>query len=54
MHELGHVLGLGHDSGGLMAAHYRPTQQQCVDKAAVQAVAAKRNLPLGQLHWCEI
>jgi predicted Zn-dependent protease len=54
MHELGHALGLGHDSGGLMAAHYHPTQQQCVDNAAVQAVPAKRNLPLGQLHWCEI
>ena len=53
MHELGHVLGLGHDSGGLMATHYHPTAQQCVDKAAVQAVAAKRSLPLGQLNWCE-
>jgi hypothetical protein len=53
MHELGHVLGLGHDSGGLMATHYHPTAQQCVDKAAVEAVAARRGLPLGQLNWCE-
>jgi len=53
MHELGHVLGLGHDSGGLMATHYHPTAQQCVDKAAVQGVAAKRGLPLGGLNWCE-
>jgi hypothetical protein len=53
MHELGHVLGLGHDSGGLMAAHYHPTSQQCVDKAAAQAVAAKRRLPVDQLNWCE-
>ena len=53
MHELGHVLGLGHDSGGLMAAHYHPTSQQCVDKAAAHAVAAKRQLPVDQLNWCE-
>lgn len=53
MHELGHVLGLGHDSGGLMAAHYHPTAQQCVDKAAVQAVAAARHLPPDRLNWCE-
>jgi hypothetical protein len=53
MHELGHVLGLGHDKDGLMATHYHPTAQQCVDKAAVQAVAAKRRLPANQLNWCE-
>ena len=53
MHELGHVLGLGHDSGGLMAAHYHPSDQRCVDKASVQAVAAKRRLPMDQLNWCE-
>jgi hypothetical protein len=33
MHELGHVLGLGHSSkGGLMAARYHATSQQCVDR----------------------
>lgn len=54
MHELGHVLGLGHSTkGGLMAAHYHPTSQQCVDRATVEAVAAKRGLPLAQLNWCE-
>ena len=54
MHELGHVLGLGHSTkGGLMAAHYHATSQQCVDRATVEAVAAKRGLPLAQLNWCE-
>jgi Matrixin len=54
MHELGHVLGLGHNpKGGLMAAHYHPTSQQCVDRATVEAVAAKRGLPLARLNWCE-
>jgi hypothetical protein len=54
MHELGHVLGLGHDDrGGLMTAHYHPTAQQCVDKAAVQGVASRRGVPVGQLNWCQ-
>src|SRR5262245_52193406 len=53
-HELGHVLGLGHDPrGGLMAAHYHPSAQQCIDRATVAAVAAKRRLPVEQLNWCE-
>jgi Matrixin len=54
MHELGHVLGLGHNpKGGLMAAHYHPTSQQCIDRATVEAVAAKRGLPAASLNWCE-
>jgi hypothetical protein len=53
MHELGHVLGVGHGEKGLMAAHYHPADQQCVDKATVAAVAARRRLPMGQLNWCE-
>ena len=53
MHELGHVLGLGHSARlGLMAAHYHSTSQRCVDRAAVEAVAAKRRLPLARLNWC--
>lgn len=53
MHELGHALGLGHDgSGGLMAARYHPAAQQCVDKSAVQALAARRGLQVEQLNWC--
>jgi len=53
MHELGHVLGVGHGDKGLMAAHYHPADQQCVDKATITAVAAKRRLPVDQLNWCE-
>lgn len=53
MHELGHVLGVGHGERGLMAAHYHPTDQQCVDKATITAVAAKRRLAVDQLNWCE-
>jgi hypothetical protein len=53
MHELGHVLGVGHGEKGLMAAHYHPADQQCVDKATITAVAAKRRLAVNQLNWCE-
>jgi hypothetical protein len=53
MHELGHVLGVGHGEKGLMAAHYHPTDQQCVDKATITAVAAKRRVAVNQLNWCE-
>jgi hypothetical protein len=53
MHELGHVLGVGHGEKGLMAAHYHPVDQQCVDKATITAVAAKRQLAVDQLNWCE-
>ena len=53
MHELGHVLGVGHGEKGLMAAHYHPADQQCVDKATITAVAAKRRLAVDQLNWCE-
>jgi Matrixin len=53
MHELGHVLGLGHSGKpGLMAAHYHPTSQRCVDRSAVEALAARRKLPLARLNWC--
>ena len=53
-HELGHVLGLGHDPHGrLMSSHYMRRHQQCIDRAAAQAIAASRSLPAGELNWCE-
>ena len=53
-HELGHVLGLGHDPNGrLMSSHYTTSRQQCIDRAAADAVAAKRGLPPVALNWCE-
>ncbi len=54
LHELGHVLGLGHDQASqLMSVHFDSENQQCVDKAAMAALAASRNLPLEELNWCE-
>jgi Matrixin len=53
-HELGHVLGLGHDpKGGLMSTRYTANNQQCIDKAAAEAIAANRKLPVAELNWCE-
>lgn len=53
LHELGHVLGLGHENAGrLMAPHYSAGAQQCIDKGAVQAVARTKNLSFYALNWC--
>jgi Matrixin len=53
LHELGHVLGLNHDRGLLMSAHYSPTADQCIDRATLETAAALHNLPVANLLWCE-
>ncbi len=53
LHELGHVLGAGHDENGhLMRAAYDRTNGFCIDRAAVAMIAAAQRLPLNQLNWC--
>jgi hypothetical protein len=53
LHELGHVLGAGHDPNGhLMRASYDQHNGFCIDRRAVAAVAASQRLPLNQLNWC--
>ena len=53
-HELGHVLGLDHEPDGrLMSSKYTAHNQECIDQAAVEAIAANRMLPEAQLNWCE-
>jgi hypothetical protein len=53
-HEIGHMLGLGHEPGSkLMATHYVGDNQACIDKATIAALAANRKLPLSSFNWCE-
>jgi hypothetical protein len=53
LHELGHVLGAGHDPNGhLMRPNYDPNSGHCIDRNAVALVAAAQRLPLNQLNWC--
>jgi hypothetical protein len=54
LHELGHVLGLNHDpSGNLMSVRYAPTIEQCIDRPTAELIAARHNLPIAGLNWCE-
>lgn len=53
LHEVGHVLGAGHDPHGrLMAPVYDRNNGHCIDRAAVAMVASAQRLPLNQLNWC--
>jgi Matrixin len=53
LHEVGHVLGAGHDPHGhLMAPVYDRNNGHCIDRGAAAMVAAAQRLPLNQLNWC--
>jgi hypothetical protein len=36
-----------------MSSRYTASRQQCIDRAAAEAVAASRTLPPAALNWCE-
>jgi len=53
LHELGHVLGAGHDPHGhLMAPVYDRSNGHCIDRGAAAMVASAQHLPPNQLNWC--
>jgi hypothetical protein len=53
LHEIGHVLGAGHDPRGhLMAPVYDRNNGHCIDRGAAAMVASAQHLPLNQLNWC--
>lgn len=54
-HEIGHALGSRHlERGyGLMAPGFDRDEYQCVDKEAIDAVAAYQHLSTDNMKWCQ-
>ena len=54
LHEIGHLLGLGHDdSTNLMFPRYFHSRQGCIDRATVQNLAGQRHWQMDELNWCD-
>ena len=53
LHEIGHVLHLGHDTKSrLMYPRYFGDYQKCVDEMTAGMVSAVSRIPLQELNWC--
>jgi hypothetical protein len=53
LHEIGHVLHLGHDlNSRLMYPRYFGDYQKCVDEMTAGMVSAVSHIPLEELNWC--
>lgn len=53
LHEFAHLLGSPHIGNNLMLPNYSKYTYQCIDYAALKAVASYRNLPLERLNYCQ-
>jgi len=36
-----------------MSVRYAPTIEQCIDRPTAELIAARHNLPIAGLNWCE-
>jgi hypothetical protein len=52
MHEIGHLLGATHNSGGLMFKYYNRGRFQCADFDAVKEVADYQHIEMENLNYC--
>ncbi len=52
LHELGHVLGLGHnDKSRLMSSRYFGDHQHRIDQVTAEMVSHRLAIPLSNLNW---
>lgn len=52
LHELGHLLGVGHESKYLMAPIYQKINYQCIDYETMKVVAKRHDLLMDSLNYC--
>lgn len=52
LHEMGHLLGAGHDNVYLMKPIFNWEEGRCVDYEALKRVAEYQHLPMASLNYC--
>lgn len=52
LHEIGHLLGAGHNGERLMNPYYSPWKYGCIDKGTIEMVGKYRGLDIDKMNWC--
>jgi hypothetical protein len=52
LHEIGHLLGSGHNTSYLMAKHFDRDHMQCIDYFTLSNVASFQHIQLNRLNYC--